>query len=377
MTRFQPELSCRPLRSGITTGTCAALAARAATVFLLTGSAPRNACIVSPNGTRVTAEVLNATMRGASALCAIQKDAGDDPDITGGMHVYAEVKRAAEPGVHIDGGEGIGRVTKKGLDQPVGAAAINSVPRQMIANAVLEVCREHGHGGGIEVVVSIPGGAAMAAKTFNPRLGIENGLSILGTTGIVEPMSSRALVDTIAVEMNVARAEGWEKIIVTPGNYGEQFLAAHPELESAPTIKIANFIGDALDSAARLGFKQVLLVGHLGKLVKLAGNIFNTHSQYADCRLELLALHAALAGAESAFLSDLLQSVTVEDGWDKLRAAGCDEQVIASLEAAIENNMQRRVAGAVQTGAILFTNRHGLLACSHNARALLKEWNGD
>ena len=214
------------LRCGYTTGTCAALAAAGAARLLLTGTAPEAVSLTTPKGIEVSVPLAEAELLegGARARCAVQKDAGDDYDVTNGMLVRAAVKKSAAPGIQIDGGEGVGRVTKPGLDQPVGEAAINRVPRRMIEEQVQKVCGGLGYGGGIEVVVSIPGGEEAAARTFNPVMGVEGGLSILGTSGIVEPMSEQAIVDTIAVQQRQAGLEGTGDLILTPGNYGEDFL---------------------------------------------------------------------------------------------------------------------------------------------------------
>ena len=228
------------LRCGYTTGTCAALAAQAAARALLLGEKPAQAALVTPKGVPVQAPVLHLRCQGGQACCAVQKDSGDDYDVTDGMEVWAAVRRIPA-GIVVDGGEGVGRVTKPGLDQPVGAAAINRVPRQMIAHQLESALEEADEAGGLECIVTIPQGAALAAKTFNPNLGIVGGLSVLGTSGIVEPQSLQALLDSIAVEVRMHAAEGWRTLLVTPGNYGEDFLARYPRagawpLVNAPTL---------------------------------------------------------------------------------------------------------------------------------------------
>ena len=302
------------LRCGYTTGTCAALAARAAAELLLTGRAPEEASLTTPKGLEVTAALTAAELleNGLEARCAVQKDAGDDYDVTDGMQVWATVRRTDTPGVRIDGGEGVGRVTKPGLDQPVGAAAINRVPRRMIEEQVQAVCAQLGCADGMEVIVSIPGGGSRAAKTFNPVMGVEGGLSILGTSGIVEPMSEQAIVDTIALQLRQAAVSSTE-LILTPGNYGEDFLKSTGlDGLGVPVVKYSNFLGDALDIAAGSGFQRVLVAGHIGKLVKAAGGIMNTHSKYADCRTELFCAHAALCGANVELCRKLMDAATTD-----------------------------------------------------------------
>jgi cobalt-precorrin-5B (C1)-methyltransferase len=268
------------LRCGYTTGACAAAAAKAATTMLLSGDPVTSVTLMTPKGVPLSLDVTDAGIGPGWARCAVIKDAGDDPDITDGLPVYARVEKISE-GVFIDGGEGIGRVTKPGLDQPVGEAAVNSVPRRMITEAVNAACAARGYGGGIAVILSIPGGEALARRTFNPRMGIEGGLSVIGTTGIVEPMSNQALIDTIRLELRQLAATGARAVLLTPGNYGAAFSRETLELDVSAGIFCSNFIGDAIDAATNEGFDCILLVGHIGKLVKLGIGMTNTNPQTA------------------------------------------------------------------------------------------------
>lgn len=365
------------LRCGYTTGTCAALAAQGAIRLLLTGEAPEDVSLITPKGIPVTAPLSEAVLLdgGRAARCAVIKDGGDDPDATSGLLVQATVRRSQTADIHIDGGEGVGRVTKPGLDQPVGAAAINRVPRQMIQEQVREACNALGYMGGVEVAVSIPGGAETAARTFNPMLGIEGGLSILGTSGIVEPMSEQAIVDTIAVQQRQASAAGAEALILTPGNYGEDFLRKSGlDRWGIPVVKCSNFIGDALDIAATHTFKHILLVGHIGKLVKLAGGVMNTHSRYADCRAELFCAYAALCGGDRELCRRLMDSATADACIALLDEAGLRQEVLSSLLSAIQKNLERRVAGKYEIGAVVFSNSYGLLGVTEKAKEILEQW---
>ena len=362
------------LRCGYTTGTCAALSAAGAATLLLTGAAPETMSLRTPSGIFVEVPLTDCRMEGTAARCGVVKDGGDDPDVTDGLTVCAAVEKIPA-GVAIRGGEGVGRVTKPGLDQPVGAAAINRVPREMIRSAVERVCRDAGYSGGLAVTISVPGGAAAAARTFNPSLGVEGGLSILGTSGIVEPMSEGAIVDTIAVELRQAAASGSRAVVLTPGNYGMDFLtAALPELARLPRVKCSNYLGEALDLAATEGFRQVLLVGHIGKLVKLAGGIMNTHSRVADCRRELFCAHAALCGAARSVCQRLMEQATTDGCLAVLEEAGLREPVLAGLLSAMQGQLDRRAAGAFAAGAVVFSNEYGLLGVTRGAEALLKEW---
>ena len=364
------------LRCGYTTGTCAALGAAGAARLLFTGKAPETVGLRTPKGIVVEVAPIYCEKVDTGAVCAIRKDGGDDIDATDGLPVIANVTLLPnEHGVvKIDGGKGVGRVTKPGLDQPVGAAAINRVPRQMITEALLREADAVGYGGGFAVVISIEGGEAAAKRTFNPHLGVEGGLSVLGTSGIVEPMSQQALLDTLQIEIHQAALKS-SRLILAPGNYGLDYLAAnYPALHEIPVVKISNFIGEALDMAAAEHFAEVLLVGHVGKLVKLAGGIMNTHSRCADCRTELFCAHAALCGADAATCRALMDAATTDACLDILDAAQLREPVMASLLTAIQTHLDRRAAGAFKVGAVLFSNRNGPLGQTKTADTLLKLW---
>ena len=364
----------KKLRCGYTTGTCAALAAQAAARALLLHERPAKATLLTPKGVEVSAPVEELEVGEGFARCAVRKDAGDDIDVTDGILIFAQV-RPIPQGIQVDGGKGVGRVTKPGLNQPAGQAAINQVPRQMITQALSQVLEEGDCGCGLEAVISIPRGEELAAKTFNPNLGIVGGLSVLGTSGIVEPMSTQALIDTVALALRQARAQGSRRVVLTPGNYGEAFLQeGGVELGQVPVVKCSNFIGDALDEAAVLGFQDVLLVGHAGKLIKLAGGIMNTHSRWADCRTELFCAHAAICGASRQVCSELMQAATVDRCIELLDAAQLRGPVLDSLLQAVEDHLLRRAAGAYRVGAVLFTSQYGLLGQTSTAQAIRNDW---
>ena len=366
------------LRCGYTTGTCAALGAAGAARLLLTGHAPESVGLRTPKGIVVEVAPQFCRRTSAGAECAIVKDGGDDVDATTGLPVIAMVTlRPDRPGkVAIDGGPGVGRVTKPGLDQPVGAAAINHVPRQMITDALLKEAETAGYSGGFDVTIAIEGGAEAAKRTFNPHLGVEGGLSVLGTSGIVEPMSQQALLDTLQLEIHQAALKS-KRLILAPGNYGLDYLAEHlPELSEIPIVKISNFVGEALDMAASEQFGEVLLVGHIGKLVKLAGGIMNTHSKWADCRTELFCAHAALCGAGPEVCRALMDAATTDACLEILDGAGLREPVLQSLLRAIQLHLDRRAAEAFAVGAVLFSNQNGLLGQTETADRLLKMWKG-
>ena len=369
------------LRCGYTTGTCAALGAAGAARLLLTGKAPETVALRTPKGIVVEVAPLFCRRTGPGAECAIEKDGGDDVDVTTGLPIVATVELL--PGtteVRIAGGPGVGRVTRPGLDQPVGEAAINHVPRRMIAEALQREAETACYTGGFAVTLSIPGGEEVARRTFNPHIGVAGGLSILGTSGIVEPMSQQAILDTIQLEMNQAALRvqteaGPRRLILAPGNYGLDYLGtAYPEFASIPVVKTSNFIGDTLDMAASAGFEDVLLVGHVGKLCKLAGGIMNTHSHTADCRTELFCTHAALCGASRETCRALFEAATTDACLDLLDAAGLRAPVLESLLAAVQLHLDRRAAGAFRVGAILFSNQHGPLGQTATAAQILNDW---
>ena len=362
----------KKLRLGYTTGSCAAAAAKAAAYMLLTGRPKDTIDLLTPKGIRLHLTVEEIKITSSEVSCAIRKDSGDDPDATRGTLVFACVRKTDAPGVLIDGGAGVGRVTKRGLDQPVGAAAINSVPRRMIEENVREVCALCGYDGGISVVISVPEGEALAKKTFNPRLGIVGGISILGTTGIVEPMSEQALVDTIRVELRQRRELGAEYVLLTPGNYGADFIRDSIGIDPRTAVLTSNFIGDALELSRELGFHGALLIGHIGKLVKLAGGMWNTHSKFGDCRMELLAAHAASLGLRPEKVSELLQCVMCDDALRILLEEQLYDAVLARLAGRIEFHLQHK-CGEMEIGAMVFSKEYGRLCQTGCAQALLQK----
>lgn len=364
------EKDGKRLRLGYTTGSCAAAAAKAAAWMLLTGRRKDTIRLTTPKGLTWDLAVQSITMTENEASCAIEKDSGDDPDVTKGTLVFAAVSRQKE-GITIDGGEGVGRVTKRGLDQPVGAAAINSVPRAMIRENVEQVCRETDYHGGLRVIISVPEGAALAKKTFNPRLGIVGGISILGTTGVVEPMSEQALRDTIRVELRQRRESGCDYVLLTPGNYGTAYIKDYIGLPPETAVQTSNFIGDTLDMCRELGFRGALLVGHIGKLVKLAGGMMNTHSRYGDCRMDIMAACAAAEGVSPPTAAALLECVSCDDALRLLGEEGLREATLRRLAARIGQMLAIRAQGGLDTGAVLFSREYGFLSETENAQTLL------
>lgn len=361
------------LRLGYTTGSCAAAASKAAAYMLLSGRRKEHITLETPKGITLELDIEDIAMSDTAVSCAVRKDAGDDPDITDGALVYSCVTYSNTPGVTIDGGEGVGRVTKPGLDQPVGNAAINSVPRLMIKENTEEVMKLFDCGEGLSVVISIPQGKELAKKTFNPRLGIVGGISVLGTTGIVEPMSEKALVDTIRTELLQRRALGFETALLTPGNYGAEFIRASLGTDPEKAVQTSNFIGDTLDICRELGFKRLLLIGHIGKLVKLAGNMMNTHSKYGDCRMEILAAHAGAAGADTGLIKKMLECVACDEAVRLMREADpvLEKAALKSITARAKANLSHRAGDGMSVEMIMFSKEYGVLGETENARGYL------
>lgn len=380
------------MRRGYTTGSCAAAASKAASVMLLSGEETDSIKLDTPKGITLTLDVLDILRGPGFARCAIRKDSGDDPDDTNGTLIYATVSslhagipeeelvmqpRTAsveqlDDRVEIWGGIGVGKVTKPGLSCKVGGPAINPVPRKMITQEVLAAMKQYGYEKPLRVVISIPDGTAIAPKTFNPRLGIEGGISVLGTSGIVEPMSDRALIDTMYTEMDSRKANGYKDLLVFFGNYGADFTRDEMKIDISTAVTCSNFVGELLDYAVLQGFESVLIIGHSGKLIKLAQGVMNTHSKYADCRSEFLALQAMFHGASPAVGKEIYQALTTDEMTKILKREGLFEAVMEEAARKIDFYMQKRVHGKLKTGAILFSNVYGILGETAGAEELLK-----
>ncbi len=280
------------LRSGYTTGSCATAAAKAAAIGLSTGNIPDEVEIDTPAGVKLKLRIYRKQLTADEAACAVQKDAGDDPDVTNGCFVHARVERNNTPEIEIDGGEGVGRVTKPGLQVPVGHAAINPVPRRMIERAVKDVI---GNGCGLKIVISVPDGKALGEKTFNPKLGIIGGISIIGTTGIVRPMSEDAFKTSLLCGLDIAQGIGYETVVLVPGSLGERSILNLFNIPKDQVIQISNFVGFMLTAAGQRNFKRVILAGHPGKLAKLLRGDFHTHSAVSkpanDILIDIIEQH--------------------------------------------------------------------------------------
>lgn len=371
--------SKKELRKGFTTGSCGAAAAKAALYMLLTGSVKDEIEIITPGGAVFRTEVKDIFREGNRVRCAVIKDGGDDPDVTTGLHVTAEVcaeERIDGPlEIRIEGGPGVGRVTLPGLDQPVGNVAINRVPRQMIEKELSEVAELLDFRGRIRVILSVPGGEAAAERTFNPRLGIEGGISILGTTGIVEPMSTRAILDTIRVELNQRKALGDRIAAVSPGNYGLNFMKETYGYDLNRSVKCSNYVGDTVDLVREMDFRGMLLTGHIGKLIKVSGGIMNTHSKEGDARMELLAAGVIRAGGSMDTLRGILNCRVTEEALGIIQAES-PALLRRSMESVMDRilyYLRKRAGEELPVECILYSNEFGLLAASPGAMDMLEK----
>jgi cobalt-precorrin-5B (C1)-methyltransferase len=353
-------------RRGWTTGTCAAAAALGAVALLYTGELPDPLRVSTPGGEEAVLHPAGPQRGAGWARVLVGKDGGDDPDATHGLLIGVEARIAGDPGVRLAGGEGVGVVTRPGLPVPVGEPAINPVPRQMIEAAARQFLPP---GAGVELTVFVPGGAEVARRTGNAKLGIVGGISILGTTGVVEPMSEEAFKTSLVPQVDVARAAGITTLVLVPGRSGERH-ARERGFPEATVVEVSNFWGYMLQAAAEREMRAVLLLGHQGKLVKLAGGIFHTHSRVADARAEILAAHAAAAGASRELVRRLLECPSAEEAALLLRETMMDRTVFAAVASRASRRAAEHVEGRLAVGTALLDLGGNLLGCDPTARRL-------
>ena len=361
------------LRRGYTTGSCAAAAAQAAARALFGEEHPQSVQLAVPKGLTLSIPVHSLQTGERWAKASVCKDSGDDPDVTNGIEVFVTLSVSDRPGIAVCGGVGVGRITKPGLQMPVGEAAINLVPRRMIREQIEQVRQSYPQweSVGLRALVEIPQGVQLAAKTYNPRLGIEGGISVLGTSGIVEPMSEQALLDTIRVELRQRRENGADYILLAPGNYGADYIRDFIGLDPKTAVLTSNFIGDSLEFCKEFGFHGALLIGHIGKFVKLAGGMWNTHSKFGDCRMEIIASHSAALGLRAERTEEILHCATCDDALRILDEEGLKDAFLVRLGQRI-GTMLGYKSGELQSGAILFSKEYGFLCETEHAEELLK-----
>ena len=365
----------KKMRLGYTTGSCAAAAASGAAQILLGGKTITEVSLMTPKRILLHLKLEDITVRDNMVSCGVRKDAGDDPDTTDGILVVASVEKMSGPQpvrIQIDGGQGVGRVTKPGLACKPGEAAINPVPRSMIMRAVEEAADQYGYEGSLKVTISVPKGQETARRTFNPRLGIEGGISILGTSGIVEPMSEKALIRSIEVEMSQHVAQGEQYLLITPGNYGADYLREHMDLPFEKNIKCSNYVGETIDMAVNMGVKGILFVSHIGKFVKVAGGIMNTHSHSADSRMEILCANGIRAGADLACAGDILECSTTDEALHVLEKNHILQETMKEITDRIQFYLDHRSYDQILLGAVLFSNEFGFLGQTPDAEELIR-----
>lgn len=334
------------LRSGYTTGACAAAGVKAALILMTTGEVVDAVEIIALDGTRLTIPI-KAVVKTSDDVCAeVVKFSGDDPDITNGVSVFTTVRRISSNEIIFKAGLGVGHITKAGMQLPIGEPSINPKPRELIRNVAAEF-----NISGLEVEISIPAGVELAKKTLNPILGVEGGLSIIGTTGVLRPMSEEAFKNSLVPQIDVAKAAGFDELVFVPGKIGET-IAKQLGFNDGAIIQTSNFIGFMLEAAAEREVKKIILCGHIGKLAKVAAGVFHTHNRVADGRLETLAAYAAAEGLPANEVQRILDANTTEDA-AQIISANHLEHVYKKIAARASLRAQRYVFGKLQVKTIL------------------------
>lgn len=360
----------KELRSGYTTGACAAAGVKACFLFQA-GEDWNEAAIMALDGTPLTIPVKNVEKTDAGIRAEVVKFSGDDPDITNGVSVFTTVEICDDLNtIEFHAGEGVGTVTKRGMSLPVGEPSINNGPRTLIRNVVAEMTGREDFGA--RITISIPAGVELAKKTLNPVLGIEGGISVIGTTGVLRPMSEEAFKDSLVPQIDVALAEGQDVLVFVPGKIGERIALALGIPQSA-VIETSNFIGFMLDSAAEREAKGVLILGHTGKLVKIAAGVFHTHNRVADARLETLAAYAAAEGLPQDGVRAVLAANTTEDAMEIIAGAGLMKRVCAVIAERVHVRAERYLFGKVRVGALMVNFAGDILGADDQARAFAQE----
>lgn len=352
----------KKLREGFSTGSCMTGGAAAAALWLTTGTCPEVVEVEAPIGRTLYLDVIPKE----KGVCGIVKDAGDDPDVTNGSEVITKVELLPEDGaITFVGGDGIGTVTEEGLKLPVGEPAINPVPRQMTERALRKIIGDRG----AVVTVSIPGGEELAKKTFNPRLGVLGGLSVLGTTGIVRPMSEEAMKDSLLVELDMYARQGHHAILFVLGTTGENALKAQYG-EFRCILQVSNYIGFMIEEAVERGFTDILIGGFVGKLVKVASGTMNTHSHVADGRLETICTHAALHGASRDVIERIYSCVTTKAAMKIVEEEGLTD-IWKDMAERASAHCRKTAHGMARVGVVFLDAENRVLAESANVPEVL------
>ncbi|MHC4307790.1 MAG: cobalt-precorrin-5B (C(1))-methyltransferase CbiD [Planctomycetota bacterium] len=345
---------------GYTTGSCAAGAAKGAAYGLLQGTIPDSIDLLTPADVTLQLNLLHRKVGNGFAECAVRKYSGDDPDITNGCEIHVRVERSSGNGIRFIAGDGVGTVTKPGLQVPQGEPAINPVPRSMIKDSLKEVLGNHG---GIDVSVSVPEGKKLAKKTFNGRLGIVDGISIIGTTGIVRPMSLDSFKVSLLCGLDVAKAAGHESVVLVPGSIGETGFKRHFKIEGDQIIQMSNFVGFMLYEALERGFKSVIIGGHPGKLAKLIRGDFYTHSSDSKPANDILVNLFKKTNIDSAIVCELEESPTVE-GMVQIIKKHNKLDIFNRIADVVQASVYRYVSSSADIGTVLFDMKKNIIGTS-------------
>lgn len=364
----------KKLRKGFTTGTCATAATAAAISMILNQDIEEKVTVSTANGVEVTMDIKDPSFGEFTASAAVEKDGGDDADATHGLLIYSTVTLLPDSNdIEIDGGEGVGRVTQKGLKCDVGMAAINPTPRAMIEKTARQLL---GPNCGAKIIISVPGGEETAKLTYNSRLGIVGGISILGTTGIVNPMSEESWKASITIELTMLYNQGYRSVVLAPGNYGEDFATNVLGIPPHRIVNMSNFVGHVLKEVQRIGFTRVLMVGHMGKFVKVAGGIFSTHSKDSDARMEIIMANLALLGAPVELLEKVDQCITTDAAGTLIEEYHYEEvyQVLVDKMKFRSERLLRNRKPEVSIDVVTFGTEAGYLASTQTLEEITEEW---
>ena len=364
----------KKLRKGFTTGTCATAATAAAISMILNQDIEEKVTVSTANGVEVTMDIKDPSFGELTASAAVEKDGGDDADATHGLLIYSTVTLIPDSNdIEIDGGEGVGRVTQKGLKCDVGMAAINPTPRAMIEKTARQLL---GPNCGAKIIISVPGGEETAKLTYNSRLGIVGGISILGTTGIVNPMSEESWKASITIELTMLYNQGYRSVVLAPGNYGEDFATNVLGIPPHRIVNMSNFVGHVLKEVQRIGFTRVLMVGHMGKFVKVAGGIFSTHSKDSDARMEIIMANLALLGAPVELLEKVDQCITTDAAGTLIEEYHYEEvyQVLVDKMKFRSERLLRNRKPEVSIDVVTFGTEAGYLASTQTLEEIAEEW---
>lgn len=346
----------KKMRCGYTTGSCAVAAATAACEILKTGKEVKRVSLMTPAGIVIKPDIEDISITEDSVSCAVIKDAGDDPDVTDGIAIYAQVSRRSDGKIVLDGGEGVGRITRTGLFGKPGEAAINPVPKKLLLDTLEKYSKT-----GLTCIISVPEGERIAKKTFNRYIGIEGGISIIGTKGIVYPMSEEALIKTMYMEVDMIKDKfGTGEILLTPGNYGIELYRSMGF--NIPAVKMSNFVGDILKYVYEQGFRNIVLLGHIGKFAKLSIGIFNTHSKMADTRMEAFVYYLALMGAPREFLKEIDAMITAETALDRVLEEGYEELPHLMAKGANERIKRYLKDDEIKVQTIIYSMGKGVVS---------------